>query len=124
MSTLGTTLTLRLVKGRLAGQEVHVSVGDRFLIGRDHHCGLRLHAHAVSRVHCLIHHGANGFAIQDCMSKNGTLLNDRRVGALPVVVHTGDVVQIGPFVFRLLVAHEPPRGGVPGDVREIHWIDG
>ncbi|MFM8634332.1 MAG: FHA domain-containing protein [Planctomycetia bacterium] len=110
------------MEGTLRGQEVHVHGGETFLIGRDDHCKLRLHASKVSRVHCVITHGAEGFVVRDCMSRNGTFLNDKRLGTIATSLHRGDILRIGPFVFRVEVSTEPKAVPRSDDGSTIHWI--
>lgn len=122
MAASGASLTLCLAEGRLRGQEIHVHSDETFLIGRDGHCKLRLHAGKVSRIHCVIEHKAEGFVVRDCMSRNGTFLNDNRLGTHPTSLHTGDVLRIGPFVFRADVSDTVRERSTHEDGSTIHWI--
>ena len=123
MNALGTNLTLRLSSGKQRGHEIHVDVRERFLIGRDSHCRLRLRGHNnISRVHCVIEHQSEGFVVRDCMSKNGTFLNDRRLSTIPTTLHTGDMLHVGPFFFEVDISTEVKRQPPPEDGSTIDWL--
>jgi exonuclease SbcC len=69
------------------------------LIGRARGCDLGLEAPDVSSVHCLIMRGADAFHLRDCQSRAGTKLNGNLVREASL--HDGDVLQVGPFSFRV-----------------------
>lgn len=79
------------------------------LLGRGKGCDIRLDAVEISTVHCIISHTATGLAIRDCESRVGTLVNEQpiREGTL----RDGDVLQLGPFSFRV---HIPSEWSGPG----------
>lgn len=52
---------------------VSVSIGDSVLIGRNPQCGIVLSDVSVSREHCLLKLGPEGFQVEDLKSKFGTL---------------------------------------------------
>ena len=52
---------------------VSVAVGDSVLIGRNPQCGIVLSDVSVSREHCLLRLGPEGFEVEDLKSKFGTL---------------------------------------------------
>jgi len=100
------------MKGRrfpLAGQT---------LIGRSLQTDIRIPDLVVTRRHCLISEGPEGFVIEDLGSRNGTWLNDQRVRR-PTPLNDGDVIRIHDAVFRFHRGSEaegavelvdPPRG--------------
>ena len=62
----------------------------------------------VSRRHALIHpQGADGYWLVDLGSRNGTYVNQRRVGQ-PRRLHDGDRLQLGPFTFVFRLVHAAP----------------
>jgi adenylate cyclase len=64
-------------------------------IGRSPQNAICVPSDTVSRNHALIQQNESGdFCIFDLGSRNGTLLNDRLVTA-PMVLHNGDVIQVG-----------------------------
>ncbi len=69
--------------------------GLRIRIGRGRECEIRVPVDAVSRVHAeLLGDRTGAYAIRDAGSKNGTWLNDARVGQ-PTPVGLGDRVMLG-----------------------------
>ncbi|MBN1316787.1 MAG: FHA domain-containing protein, partial [Anaerolineales bacterium] len=79
-----------------------VHIGTRQLgleqvqIGRDASCGLRLDSPIVSRKHARLIHTPQGHILTDLNSVNGTFINGERL-VRPLLLHEGDLVQIGPF---------------------------
>jgi ABC transport system ATP-binding/permease protein len=69
---------------------------SRITIGRTADCQLMLDHPMVSRKHAEIARQAGRYAIRDLDSMNGTFVNGQRVDGWRVL-HTGDVIQIGPF---------------------------
>lgn len=94
---------LRVMQGAHAGREVVVSIAE-FLIGRGEECHLRPRSDAVSRQHCLILVREKEIVIRDLGSKNGTIINGQRLEG-ECTVHHGDLLQVGPLQFEVLVAH-------------------
>jgi pSer/pThr/pTyr-binding forkhead associated (FHA) protein len=92
-------LTIKLLTGRNAGQEIKVPV-NKFLIGRASDCHLRPHSDLVSRHHCVLLVEEGFCAVRDFGSRNGTLLNDE-----PVVgqreLRNGDRLKIGNLEFEV-----------------------
>jgi chromosome segregation ATPase len=81
---------------------------SEIVIGRAHGCDLGLEAPDVSSVHCIISRGPNGFHVRDCQSRAGTKHNGNNVR--DAVLRDGDLLQIGPFSFRVHL----PAGCVVG----------
>ncbi|MEP7014012.1 MAG: FHA domain-containing protein [Verrucomicrobiota bacterium] len=70
-------------------------LGKTFSLGRANGNNIVFASNKVSRRHALVHaQGASEFSLVDLGSSNGTHLNGRRV-IEPVVLHDGDVIQIG-----------------------------
>lgn len=51
--------------------------------------------HGISGVHCTVYQRQNGFALKDHESRNGTLLNGRRIGAGEYMLGDGDRITAG-----------------------------
>ena len=62
-------------------------------LGRGEECGLRLEAEGVSGRHCVIEQGADGWAMHDAGSTNGTWRNGERIAASPL--GEGDHLALG-----------------------------
>ncbi len=85
---------------------------DALIIGKGRGCDLVLDAPDISTIHCVVTRNAGGYTVRDCESRSGTKLNGDRVRE--ATLHDGDLVQIGPFSFRVLV----PAQRVAGPVRD------
>jgi pSer/pThr/pTyr-binding forkhead associated (FHA) protein len=87
-----------------------------FLIGRDTHCQLRLSDRQVSREHCVLDRSNGRLVLKDLGSRNGTLINSRRIyGAAEV--KPGDVLLVGRTALQLqmqpaLEGMSPAEGSV------------
>jgi sigma-B regulation protein RsbU (phosphoserine phosphatase) len=69
---------LELVKGSAAGSRFELD-GDRSIIGRSADCEVPVDVPAVSRRHAAILHERGRYFIEDLQSRNGTILNDKRL---------------------------------------------
>lgn len=92
-------LTLKLLSGRSAGQELKVPA-KKFLIGRAEDCHLRPHSDLVSRHHCALLVEEGFCAVRDFGSKNGTLVNEERVVGQREL-HNGDRLKVGVLEFEV-----------------------
>lgn len=87
----------------------HPQEGHRFALtdltrlGRHPDSEISLDDITVSRRHAEIRRGAGGFELTDVGSLNGTYLNQTRIDA-PVVLQSGDDLQVGKFRLVFLVA--------------------
>ena len=78
-------------------------LGEEVLrIGRDFECDLSLNDGNVSRKHAEIRRTANGHALHDLGSTNGTTVNGNRIQAYQL--RSGDQIGMGPFIFKYLTA--------------------
>lgn len=75
-------------------QEIALHPGDN-LVGRDRLIPVSIDDGSVSRRHARIGVTGESAVIEDLGSKNGTYLNGKRVGARPVSLSDGDVIQLG-----------------------------
>ncbi|SCK26333.1 FOG: FHA domain [Variovorax sp. HW608] len=93
---------LLLMRKNSAPKQIELS-GERTLIGRDASNDLQIDHPQVSRHHVELRvEGATTWVI-DLGSRNGTLVNGRRVKHWPL--HHGDVVSIGDCSIRFLTRH-------------------
>jgi serine phosphatase RsbU (regulator of sigma subunit)/pSer/pThr/pTyr-binding forkhead associated (FHA) protein len=69
---------LELVKGSAAGSRFELD-GDRSIIGRSADCEVPVDVPAVSRRHAAILRERGRYFIEDLQSRNGTILNDKRL---------------------------------------------
>ena len=103
------SVTLTVVEGPHAGQEL--SCTDRILItiGRSPECNFPLRGGlvdlVVSRRHCLIDVSPDGVELRDLESRNGTYLNGQRINR-PHSLRVGDRVQFG-RIHELLLINKP-----------------
>jgi len=73
-------------------------LGARCLIGRLPECDLQLSDELVSKRHALIAASADSFAVEDLRSRNGTLVNGRRIER-PTPLQANDLIGIGGAAF-------------------------
>jgi len=74
-------------------------VNRGLLIGRDHHCSVRVSDPTVSRLHARIVQDEAGLRIVDAGSSNGTFVNGRRVTEASIA--PGDRIRCGASLFRV-----------------------
>jgi predicted component of type VI protein secretion system len=106
------TATLTVVGGVQGGRDIPIH-GPEFIIGRDPKCHLRPTSNDVSRQHCAFVFHEELVLLRDYGSRNGTLVNGRLLlnGALQLA--DGDMIQVGPLVFRMNLAAQK-QGEVAG----------
>jgi pSer/pThr/pTyr-binding forkhead associated (FHA) protein len=92
-------VSLQVIKGRPAGKNIHFPNGS-FLFGRGTECDIRPNSALVSQQHCQLRIGPKGAFLRDLGSRNGTLLNGRRVVGECGLLQ-GDHIQVGPLVFAV-----------------------
>src|SRR5438128_2118477 len=91
--------------------------GDVVVIGRARGADIGLDAPDVSSLHCVIWRSSVGYQARDCGSRAGTHLNGDRIKEC--LLHDGDVLQVGPFCFRVSLPARPGKGGSRED-RQRH----
>lgn len=90
-----------VVKEAAAAARTVVLDRDLIIIGRDPACAIRIESPFVSRYHARIERRAAGLVLEDLGSRNGSLLNGRRVlGA--ELLKPGDVVVIADATIEYL----------------------
>lgn len=78
------------------------SIGEKpIVIGRGEDCDIRIQDHSVSRRHARLEFGANGAAVTDLGSTNGTFVNDRPIEK-DTLLSDGDYLRVGNCIYRFL----------------------
>lgn len=88
-------LTLTIESGSFVGRTFELTEGS-MTIGRGEHCTARfdpLVERVMSKLHCAIEAGPDGFLLVDQNSTNGTYLNGERIER--AILKSGDVIQFG-----------------------------
>jgi predicted component of type VI protein secretion system len=102
--------SLTVLSGPFLGQKIAVSHG-KLLIGREVDCHLRPDSSLVSRHHAALLLDDFTLRVRDLGSRNGTFVNDHRIGIGEVVLLHGDVVTVGDMTCQVEIGSEP--GGLP-----------
>lgn len=84
------------------------------VIGRRRDCDLRIPLVSVSKKHCRLHYGEGAFKIQDLGSRNGTVLNGKRIEEAEI--KPGDSIKVGSLAFVLQVNGQPKNFSVPASL--------
>ncbi len=111
--------SLVFLNGPDPGSEVRLETtrGD-YTAGRDPECQLHVDDRQASRMHARIWHEGDSWRIEDCESRNGTMVNSRVIQRS--VLHLGDLIRIGE---RMMVfCREQPSPGT-NDVMPAHLTD-
>src|SRR5262245_55321647 len=88
-----------LTPGKGEGKVIPIKL-SQFLIGRDPQCHLRPASAVISKRHCAVITKNGKVYLRDFDSTNGTFVNDERV-VNQRELKNGDVLKIGPVVFKL-----------------------
>ena len=73
---------------------------DQVRIGRSPENDVAIQDPSVSRLHASIERTRDGFMIQDLGSRNGVMVNGRRIGG-PTLITEQDEVQLGDVILKL-----------------------
>jgi DNA-binding CsgD family transcriptional regulator len=92
---------------REGGREIEIETHE-FVIGRAPQCELHLAGGMVSRRHARLRITEDGLVIEDLGSRNGVLVNQRKIEA-PTLLFHGDVLGLGLQSFEVLDAHQMTR---------------
>jgi transcriptional regulator with AAA-type ATPase domain len=118
-------LVIAHVGATLDGQSRHAVSHDGLVVGREPGPGgLRIRDGRVSRAHFRVCRAGSHWEVSDMGSRNGTLVNGRRVLSTPVTA--GDVIRAGATLF--VIAPPCPaarRSGAPdivGDSAAVHTV--
>ncbi len=91
---------LNVVKGPFAGDKIPMPLG-KLLIGRAKDCHLRLDSPSVSQHHCVLLLDEYTLRIRDLGSRNGTMVNGRRIGTHESILLHDDTVSIDRLTFQI-----------------------
>lgn len=94
---------LKVLEGAKTGTKIAVKK-DEFLIGRSQKCHLCAGSSSVSRRHCAIRRKDTTVSIKDLSSRNGTLVNDKKITGR-VELSSGDEIGIGTLKLQLTITH-------------------
>src|SRR5579872_7180109 len=97
-----------VVKGSCPGQLVEL-LGERMVMGRHPSCQIVLDNAAVSRNHAQILESHGTYFLEDLRSRNGTLLNGRRIQGR-TEVRDGDEIRVCEVVMRFHLTATPDTG--------------
>ena len=73
--------------------------GSVTVVGRQQECDLCIPLMVVSRKHCEINHDGGILRVRDLGSRNGTLVNGKKIA--DAVLNPGDTLHIGPVSFAI-----------------------
>lgn len=88
--------------GKHRGRQVQLKA-ETIVIGRSEDAHVRIGSADVSREHCTLRPTAHGVLVKDHGSRNGTLINEKRI-TTEVLLAPGSTLTVGPMRFRLAKA--------------------
>lgn len=91
-------------------------------IGRSKACGIWLPDPLVSRDHAALTKSRHGYCIRDLKSRNGTLLDGRRVGQAEEELHDGADVVVGKYHLKMWFGATPSHEGI-ANADDPTWPD-
>jgi len=101
---------LRLFLKRLGGEEkVYDVEAPEVVVGRDPELGIPVDDRTLSRRHCRIYLGPDGWRITDLGSRNGTFLNGQLI--LDELLEGGDRIEIGETHIGVFLPGDDDQGG-------------
>jgi pSer/pThr/pTyr-binding forkhead associated (FHA) protein len=89
---------LRVIAGSVPFETIQVSPG-KLLVGRAEDCDVQVTSEFVSGHHCVLLTDEYALRIRDLGSKNGTIVNGRRIGTAPTILLHDDIVSLGDIYF-------------------------
>ncbi|QDT01218.1 FHA domain-containing protein [Adhaeretor mobilis] len=95
-------VTLKVLAGAKKGAKVVVKKSE-FTIGRSEECHLSVGSTSISRRHCTISRGENKVSVKDLGSRNGTLVNGKKIDG-EVELVAGDELVVGPLKFQVRIS--------------------
>ncbi len=113
---------LFVLQGRPQGKVLLFPSGE-YLVGRGAECHIRPNSDWVSRQHCLLRVTSEALFIRDLASHNGTLVNGERLRG-ERRLDRGDMLQVGPLVFRVDLEDEPAPASPPPDLEQTAMLSG
>jgi diguanylate cyclase (GGDEF)-like protein len=101
----GSRPRLTIMTGVREGEVIDIDPNEDMVIGRSSKADLVIEDHGVSRRHCRLRQQGLALVLEDLGSRNGTLVNGKRVQT--VKLRRGDRIQIGTgVVFQLAIFDE------------------
>ncbi len=94
-------MQLVVQSGAEPGKTYDLNVGTKLSIGRQSSNQIVVSDEQVSRKHSEIEMGVNGVTVTDLDSSNGTFVNGTRINS-PIILKTGDTLQVGTTVLKLV----------------------
>ncbi len=111
-----------LLEGFVGDRYYRRTLGDgTYVVGRGSQSGVHLVHRSVSREHAQISIGDKGFSVEDSGSRNGTFINDRRVGSAAEAAKIGDRVRFGAIELNVLSPDSPMTAS--GSLPRMHSGD-
>jgi two-component system cell cycle response regulator len=101
-----TTPVLIVIRGTIQGKKYPLEGRNIFVLGRDTTADIRFDDANVSRQHLEISLEGEQAFITDLKSRNGTFLNDERVGGDRVELGKEDMIKLGSTILKYLPAGE------------------
>jgi anti-anti-sigma factor len=114
-------LWLKISAGAASGRRIAVT-SNRFVIGRDQTCNLRLGSPMVSKLHAALLCRDSRVFLRDLGSTNGTILNGRPFRNSEFEVHPGDRIQIGPIVATVARGWAEEHEAEPVEDQVAGWL--
>ena len=90
---------------------VFYPLGDGIAVGRSEDCQVQIDDDEVSRLHARIERAEGGWRLVDCDSANGLFVGGKAITAL--ALQGGELIRIGPALFRALLAGDLEPGEHP-----------
>jgi pSer/pThr/pTyr-binding forkhead associated (FHA) protein len=100
---------IKVLNGPSSGQMIPVRAG-KLIIGREEDCHLRPPSEFVSRHHCVLLLDDYTLRIRDLGSKNGTFVNNKRVGSGEMILMDGDLMSVGEMICQISLTSAAPDG--------------
>ena len=86
-----------------------LDTGDDLVFGRGSNCDIQLHEATISRQHGRFKSNESGCFVIDLGSRLGTKVNDVACDKdVPIPISTGDLIQVGPWIFRTSIRQGAP----------------
>jgi pSer/pThr/pTyr-binding forkhead associated (FHA) protein len=106
---------LKVLSGPVSGQSIRLP--RKLLIGRAADCDLQVESQFVSAYHCILLLDEYTLQLRDLGSKNGTLVNGRRVGTSANILLHNDTISIGEVNLLIDLSPQAPEAiGLPSEV--------
>jgi pSer/pThr/pTyr-binding forkhead associated (FHA) protein len=98
---------LKILQGLNEGKEIAIRT-TQCVIGREEGCDLRINNDSIGHKHCVIVSSKSESVIRDLNSRDGTFVNDQRI-ARDVVLLNGDILKVGPYLFKVIIERTRPK---------------